>query len=47
MEGPEMAIELKDDAELFFINGAFSILYTDRLEVKRLLDEYVIKGIII
>jgi hypothetical protein len=46
MEGPEMTIELKDDAEPYHVNGARPIPFADRPEVKRLLDEYVAKGII-
>jgi hypothetical protein len=47
MEGPEMIIELKDDAEPFYVNGARPIPFADRPEVKRLLDEYVAKCILI
>ncbi|KZS02059.1 Uncharacterized protein APZ42_001050, partial [Daphnia magna] len=47
MEGPEMTIELKDDAEPYHVNGARPIPFADRPEVKRLLDEYVGKGIMI
>jgi hypothetical protein len=47
MEGPEMVIELKDGAEPFYVNGARPILFADRPEVKRLLDEFEAKGIIV
>ncbi len=47
MEGSEMIIELKDDAEPFYVNGARSISFTDSPEVKHLLDEYVAKAFII
>jgi hypothetical protein len=47
MKGPEMVIELKDDAEPYYVNGARPIPFADRPEVKKLLDGYVEKGIII
>lgn len=47
MKGPEMVIELKDDAEPYYVNGARPIPFTDRAEVKQLLDGLVEKGIII
>jgi hypothetical protein len=47
MKGPEMVIELKDDAEPYYVNGARPIPFADRPEVKKLLDGYGEKGIII
>ena len=38
MKGPEMVIELKDDAEPYYVNGARPIPFADRPEVKKLLD---------
>ncbi|KAI9560516.1 hypothetical protein GHT06_011451 [Daphnia sinensis] len=43
--GPEMIIELKDDAEPFYVNGARPIPFSDRPKVKRLLDEYEAKDL--
>jgi hypothetical protein len=39
MKEPEMVIELKDDAEPYYVNGARPIPFADRPEVKKLLDE--------
>jgi hypothetical protein len=38
MKEPEMVIELKDDAEPYYVNGARPIPFADRPEVKKLLD---------
>jgi hypothetical protein len=36
MEGPEMIIELKDDAEPYYVNGARPIPFADCPAVQRL-----------
>ena len=46
MEGPEMDIQLRDDAEPFAINGFRPIPFHHREEVKRMLDDMVRKGVI-
>ncbi len=46
MEGPDMDIQLRDDAEPFAINGFRPISFHYREEVKRMLDDMVRKGII-
>lgn len=46
MEGP-MIIELKDNAEPYYVNRSRPIPFADRPAVKRLLDEYEEKGIIV
>lgn len=46
MEGPDMDILLRDDAEPYAINGYRPVPFHDRAEVKRMLDEMVRKGII-
>ncbi|EFX64172.1 hypothetical protein DAPPUDRAFT_266896 [Daphnia pulex] len=46
MEGPEMIIELTDDATPFYVNGSRPLSFADRPAVKKLLDDYVEKKII-
>jgi hypothetical protein len=46
MEGPEMIIELTDDATPFYVNGSRPLPFADRPAVKKLLDDYVEKKII-
>ncbi len=46
MEGPDMDILLRDDAEPYAINGYLPVPFHDRAEVKRMLDEMMRKGII-
>ena len=46
MEGPDMDIQLRDDAEPFAINGFRPMPFHYREEVKRMLDEMVRKEII-
>lgn len=46
MEGPDMDILLRDDAEPYAINGFRPVPFGQRAEVKRMLDDMVRKGII-
>jgi hypothetical protein len=46
MEGPEMIIELTDDATHFYVNGSRPLPFADHPAVKKLLDDYVEKKII-
>ena len=46
MEGPDMDILLREDAEPFAINGFRPVPFHDRAEVKQMLDDMVGKGII-
>ena len=46
MVGPEMIIQLQDDAVPYYVNGARPIPFADRPEVKQLLDDYVKQGLI-
>lgn len=46
MVGPEMVIQLRDDAIPFSVNGARPIAYGDRVVVKRVLDDLVAKKVI-
>lgn len=41
-----MTIQLQDDAVPYYVNGARPIPFADRLEVKKLLDDYVEQGLI-
>ena len=47
MEGPEMVIELTEDAIPFYVNGSRPLPFADHPAVKKLLDDYVEKGIMI
>lgn len=47
MEGPDMIIELTDDAVPFYVNGSRPLPFADRPQVKQLLDEYVEKKIMV
>ncbi len=47
MEGPDMIIELTDDAVPFYVNGSRPLPFANRPVVKRLLDEYVEKKIMV
>lgn len=46
MAGTDMVIQLRDDAVPYYVNGARSIAFDDRPEVKGLLDELVAKKVI-
>lgn len=46
MDGPDMVISLKDDAEPYYVNGAHPIAFNNCPKVKRLLEELQEKGII-
>jgi hypothetical protein len=47
MVGPDMVIQLRDDAVPFYINGARPIAFRDRAEVKCKLDDLVKKKVIV
>ncbi|EFX69814.1 hypothetical protein DAPPUDRAFT_113301 [Daphnia pulex] len=47
MSGPEMVIQLQEDAIPYYVNGARPIPFADRPEVKQLLDDYVEQGLIV
>jgi hypothetical protein len=47
MTGPEMIIQLQEDAVPYYVNGARPIPFADRPEVKQLLDDYVEQGLIV
>ncbi|XP_046438430.1 uncharacterized protein LOC124189960 [Daphnia pulex] len=47
MTGPDMVIQLRDDAVPFYVNGARPIAFGDRADVKRVLDDLVAKKVII
>ena len=46
MAGPDMVIQLRDDAVPYYVNGARPIAFGDRPEVKSLLDTLVAKKVI-
>jgi hypothetical protein len=46
MDGPDMVISLKNDAQPYYVNGARSIAIADRPKVKKQQDEFQEKGII-
>ena len=46
MAGPDMVIQLRDDAVPYYVNGARPIAFGDRPEVKGLLDALVAKKVI-
>jgi hypothetical protein len=46
MAGPDMVIQLRDDAVPYYVNGARPIKFGDRPEVKGLLDALVAKKVI-
>lgn len=46
MDGPDMVISLKDDAEPYYVNGAHPIAFNNCPKVKRLLEELQENGII-
>ncbi|EFX62905.1 hypothetical protein DAPPUDRAFT_119745 [Daphnia pulex] len=45
MVGPDMVIQLRDDAVPFYVNGARPIAFGDRADVKRVLDDLVVKNL--
>ena len=47
MVGPDMEIQIRDDAVPFYVNGARPIAFGDRVEVKNKLDELVKKKVIV
>ena len=47
MTGPDMIIQMREDAVPYHVNGARPILFGVRAEVKNKLDNYVAKGIIV
>jgi hypothetical protein len=47
MTGPDMVIQLRDDAVPFYVNGARPIAFGDRADVKRVLDDLVAKKVIV
>ncbi len=47
MVGPDMVIQLRDDAVPFYVNGARPIAFGDRADVKRVLDDLVAKKVIV
>lgn len=46
MVGPDMVIQLRDDAVPYYVNGARPIAFGDRAEVRNLLDDLVAKNAI-
>lgn len=46
MVGPEMIIQLQDDAIPYYVNGARPIPFADRPKVKQRLDDYEEQGLI-
>jgi hypothetical protein len=46
MIGPEMIMQLQEDAIPYYVNGARPILFADRPEVKQLLNDYLEQGLI-
>lgn len=47
MVGPDMVIQLRDDAVPYYVNGARPIAFGDRAEGKNLLDDLVAKNVIV
>jgi hypothetical protein len=47
MAGPEMMIQLRDDAVPYYVNGARPIPFSERAEVKSTLDRLVSKKVIV
>lgn len=47
MVGPDMEIQIRDDAVPFYVNGAHPIAFGDRVEAKNKLDELVKKKVIV
>lgn len=47
MDGPDMVIQLRDDAVPFYVSGTRPIPFGDQADVKQKLDDLQAKGVII